>query len=193
MAEEIAKEESQAEVLSEKDKQITLDNGKINYNKFATESEAEVSFYKSLEGVEPDKLFNYYKMYIASGEENTKQRIESNKFFITVNAALISVFVLMKKENLDLLPLICISFVGIALAVVWLFKLKSYYNMNSIKYHLINLMESKLSVMPYFYEWRALKTKNHIGFSKIEIWIPILFIVAYLLICAIKVYSIYQN
>ncbi len=134
---------------------------------------------------DPKALWDMYKMYVGSADDISKQRQTANTFFLSVNTALIAVFGLVKSDAANF-TIYGIVLVGILLAITWMGKLDSYSRMNSAKFEIINIIEEQLVAMPYNYEWQILSLKKHTTFSTIEKRIPMLFILAYVIVGALK-------
>lgn len=130
-----------------------------------------------------------YKMYVGSAEEISKQRATSNSFFMTVNAAIITVFVLLGKES-DWQTLVAMCVFGILLTFIWRSKIDSYKRLNDAKFILINKMEEKLAAMLFFCEWKLLDLRKHTILTAAEKKIPTLFMGAYIVVGGLKLWPI---
>lgn len=133
-----------------------------------------------------DHLFQQYKLYIESVEKISDRRQESNKYFLTINTALLSLFGLSSKidfiENGVELRLV-IAILGCIISLIFWFLLRSYRQLNTGKFKVIHEIEQKLPVALYGYEWGELQEgknwKVYFPFSHIELFIPSMFFVFY--------------
>ncbi len=137
----------------------------------------EKKFEEDMNSKDSAKLFDQYKQCISSAEEISKQRASSNSFFLTVNAALVAACFLLPKENFAVLSFACL--LCIVLTFIWRAKINSYKRLNGSKFTFINIMEKRLSAMPYSYEWDHLSLKQHTLLTNIEGMLTWLFVFAY--------------
>ena len=120
-------------------------------------------------------VIEQWKICVEMANYNTEKRVSSNNIFITINAALLAVI----SFSLDYKSIV-LSVVGFAVCVVWLYSIKSYKNLSSVKYHIVNEIELLLPLKPFTYEWDTLSKKNkYVGLTKIEKALPWLFISLY--------------
>ena len=123
-----------------------------------------------------------YKMYANTAEKISDRRQSNNSFFLTLNTAIIAVVSYLQLgeeagKSTELYWLISLS--GIIVCYAWYRLIKSYKQLNSGKFKIVNLIEKNLPIAPYDAEWEALgRGKNHqlfIPFNKIETIVPWLF------------------
>ena len=88
------------------------------------------------------KLFEQYKLYVELTDRISQRRSIANSFFITANAALLTVASWFKDDFGCYMYLV--SAVGIILALFWYFCIKSYGQLNSGRFKLIHEIEKKL-------------------------------------------------
>ena len=75
---------------------------------------------------------------------------------------------------------ILLSIIGIVVCVLWLSSIRSYKQLSSVKYDIVNEIEKKLPLAPFTYEWEKLKLEhNYVGLTRIENVLPWLFLVLY--------------
>ncbi len=129
-----------------------------------------------------DHYLELYKMYVVTAEKISDRRQSNNSFFLTLNTAIIAVvsYLQLGKEtgkSIELYWLISLS--GIIVCYAWHRLIKSYKQLNSGKFKIVNLIEKNLPIAPYDAEWEALgRGRNHqlfIPFNKIETIVPWLF------------------
>lgn len=122
-----------------------------------------------------------YKIFVSSAEKVSDMRLNSNKFFITINSLIVTLFgIFLDKLSwaVWIVPVL-----GVGLAVLWIKSIKNYSELNSAKFEIINKMEEELPLDPYKSEWIILENnKKYKTLSKTEIYIPYLFIGAYIVL-----------
>lgn len=122
-------------------------------------------------------ILEQWKTCVDQANNNTDKRNNSNSLFITINAALFAVITFIWDYKSILL-----SVVGIVVCVLWLNMIRSYKQLSSVKYHIINEIEQRLPLAPFTHEWEKLKLEhNYVGLTKIEMFIPWLFFSLYVL------------
>lgn len=107
--------------------------------------------------------------------EYLKSAIILINIFITLNTALFAVITFTLDYRSILL-----SAIGIAICILWICTINSYKKLNSVKYEIINEIESKLPLAPFTSEWDRLNNKyDYVRLTKIEKFIPWMFIILY--------------
>lgn len=128
-------------------------------------------------------LLEQYKTFVESADKISDRRINVNTFFITLNSALITVMTIF-FSNTSLL--ILLTSLGIIFSTLWFLNLKNYKQLNNCKFHIIQKIESYLPINLYKMEWKLLTSKKsrkkYLPVSKLEIILPFIFIIAYILI-----------
>jgi len=131
------------------------------------------------------RLFEQYKLYVELTDRISQRRSIGNSFFITANAALITIASWFKEDFGYYIYLV--SAIGIILSLFWYFGIKSYSQLNSGRFKLIHEIESKLPINLFAYEWELLgkgkSRKIYWPLSHVERIVPILFIVLYVALC----------
>lgn len=125
--------------------------------------------------------FEQYKMFVSSAEKISEMRFNSNKFFITINSLIVTLFGIF-LEKLSWAVWI-VPFLGIGISLLWVKSIKNYSDLNSAKFRVINKIEDDLPLDPYNKEWDILKNnKKYKTLSHTEQYIPCLFIIAYIIL-----------
>ncbi len=148
------------------------------------------------EEIEPEKLFEQYKMFSDTSESLVSRRQNVNSFYITANTALITIaataFSLNSNLISQLIITIALSIPGILLNISWLKVLESYSLINSSKMKILGMLEKKLSASLFDAEWEAMSSKynkkKYVSFSERERQLPIIFncmFIAVDVICAV--------
>lgn len=136
-----------------------------------------------------EHLFEQYKLYVESIEKTSDRRQHANNYFITINTALISLiglsFQIKVFENLSWIKFV-LALVGIIICFIFWFLIRSYKQLNTGKFTVIHEIEKHLPLALYKYEWEILGEgedyKKYYPFSHIELWIPVVFGIIYVLL-----------
>jgi len=148
-----------------------------------------------------DILLQQYKIFLETSESLVARRQTVNNFYISVNAALISIysaiFAVGQKQEVSLVIGVLFSIIGIVLCLFWREILQSYGRLNASKMKVINFLESRLPASLYDTEWKVqsdkLNNRPYVSFTTSESRIPFLFIVVYSLIICFALGSLIIN
>jgi len=140
-------------------------------------------------------LLEQYKLYVEMTDRTSARRAEMNKFYISVLAGLLAVVsVVIEKSifaNAQDMVFIAIALLAILLCVVWTVNIRSYRQLNSIKFNVIHEMEKDLPFSCYGREWGILQNdkngKSYLRLTLVEQFVPILLTVPYLVLLAYSV------
>lgn len=147
---------------------------------------------------EQSLLIEQYKLLIAQSDKLTERRIKINQFFLSVISGilLISGFLIEHNqitESAQFIFGVTLSGLGIFCSLIWILNLISIKNINAAKFTVIFKIEENLPIKAYLEEWRALKNKScfhkQLELTRVELIIPILFGVLFLLYLLFKSYS----
>jgi len=131
------------------------------------------------------RFFEQYKLYVELTDRISQRRSIANSFFITANAALLTI-VSWFKDNFGCYILL-VSAIGVVLALFWYFSIRSYGQLNSGRFKLIHEIECKLPLNIFSYEWELLghgkSFKTYWPLSHVERIVPLIFIVLYIALC----------
>lgn len=145
-----------------------------------------------------DKLFEQYKIMVQSSDELSNRRSSVNKFYLTMNGAIFSATALISRHiqkltdiNAGILLIyLFLSVIGILVNYVWSKQVRSYKQLSSGKFKIINMLEKYLKAAIFTTEWKALADgkdeKIYSAFTDNEIRIPKILIFTYS-VCAIIV------
>ena len=78
-----------------------------------------------------------------------------------------------------------VPILGISVSVLWRQIIKSYKDMNAVKFGIIHEIEQRLPVALYAYEWRLAEEgrgKPYRPVTDIERWVPLAFLVLHLVL-----------
>ena len=118
-----------------------------------------------------DIIVEQWSKAVEMADTSIDKRINSTNVYITIEAALIAVMSFAKDWINYIIPI-----VGVTVAVVWFFSIRSYRALSKTKYIVINEMEELLPVKPFRYEWELLKAnKRYKHVTTLEQCLPIIF------------------
>ncbi|MHB8188564.1 MAG: RipA family octameric membrane protein [Dermatophilaceae bacterium] len=125
-------------------------------------------------------VFELYKLMVASSEALVARRQGVNTFFLTANGALLTAvgFFVGKGPDraLAALAVAVLAMTGSVLCFAWQSLLRSFGQLNTGKFAIINRLEREFPVSVYAAEWKALgEGKNpriYRSFTSREIWVP---------------------
>lgn len=130
-------------------------------------------------------LLEQYKLYVQSAENISSNRIATTRYLLTLNAALLALYGL-QPLNLGSSDLaLAIPVTGVLVSALWYGIIRSYRNLNGIKFELIHKLEERLPATLFKTEWDVVKHRSgkpYIPVTKIERWLPLLFIAAHVVL-----------
>ncbi|MFE1015547.1 hypothetical protein ACFW4M_30250 [Streptomyces sp. NPDC058794] len=136
---------------------------------------------------ESERFFELYKIMVQSSESLVSRRQGVNTFFITVNGAILTGLGFFIKAGgkgeLKALGVLLIALTGFVLAHAWRSLIKSFGQLNTGKFAVINRIERFLPAAIFYAEWEALErgenSKVYRSFTSREIWAPSLLMTLY--------------
>jgi hypothetical protein len=142
-----------------------------------------------------EHLLEQYKIYIGGIEKISDRRQKANEFFLALNAALVTVlgFVIEKQNQGDHIPIVTLASVaGLLICYLWYRMVRSYKGLNEGKFKIIHMIEARLPLALYDTEWEILgrgkDRRIYWPFTHIELLIPWIFIVIYLVLIVAMVF-----
>lgn len=138
-------------------------------------------------------IFEQYKIYIEGIEKTSDRRQQANNYFITINAALISLIGLSLFKEVIWIKVV-LAIVGILISVIFWFLIRSYKQLNTGKFAVVREIEKLLPLQLYAYEWdeklaKGSRKKVYYPFSHIESHIPVIFGIIYLVLIIFLILS----
>lgn len=133
-------------------------------------------------------LLEQYKLYVQSAENISSSRIATTRYLLTLNAALLALHGLQLSNPDSSYAVLAIPVTGVLVSVLWHKIIKSYGNLNGIKFDIIHKLEERLPATLFKTEWDVVAHRNgkpYTPVTKIEQWLPLLFIVAHVALAAI--------
>lgn len=134
-------------------------------------------------------LFEQYKLYVESQNIVSEHRHNANTFFLTVNTGLITAVTgfisITPQANIQYGWIIFAAIAGIILCFTWKRLIESYRQLNTGKFIIIHLLETRLPAKLFDAEWNVLNRGDgtkYKPFTQVEVWIPVVFMILYALI-----------
>lgn len=132
-------------------------------------------------------LLEQYKLYVEMADRVSNRRTEANKFYVSLLTGLFALFSLVSiPANFQEIMIAGISVLGITLCFVWIVNIRSYRELNSLKFRVIHEMEQHLPFPCYDREWEILKEeahkRNYFRLTRIEQYIPFLLLIPYIIL-----------
>lgn len=143
-----------------------------------------------------NEYLEIYKLHVEMADRISERRGKTNQFYVSVLSAIIIAVGFFLKELSPLsfirteLFLLIVSIAGLLLCILWWFNIKSYRQLNTLKFKTLHELEKRLSYSFYEREWvLAGKKKSesdensssvkYIQLTKVEQFSPILLSIPY--------------
>lgn len=138
---------------------------------------------------DPTLLLEQYKLYVEMADRVSSRRIEANKFYTSILSGILAlVSIVSVPLTVQSVVLAAVAVLGIALCVVWLVNIRSYRELNSLKFAVIHEMEAHLPFACYDREWEILRNgkgrRVYVRLTRIEQYVPLLMMIPYLVLLA---------
>ena len=138
-------------------------------------------------------LFEQYKLYVESAEKISERRVAANNYLLTVNAFLVTLYGLAAASRFSTFWIILVPVAGILVALTWHRIITSYRDLNTVKFRVIHELEDQMPAALYAYEWHKAEEgrgKAYHPLSHLERWVPIIFMVLYLLLAVLSAFGV---
>jgi hypothetical protein len=168
--------------MSEKEKNEDNENSEL----IKSEEEYGESF--------KEHLLDQYKLYIEMTDRISERRAQTNKFYITLLSILFSfpslllIVPLSSEFQIDFqkILLLGISIIGIGLCLWWIINIRSYRQLNKVRFDNIAAIEEYLPCSFYKEEWKKLgggkKWNLYFQLTTIEMFIPLFLLIPYMIL-----------
>lgn len=129
-----------------------------------------------------------YLQYTSETENLIERRASNSRYFITINAALVSVvgLVLKLEGGSEPLWLTAVLLSGISVCILWARIILSYRHLTGARFEVIQAMEEFLPTAPYTKEWEMIcgdpKYGNYKSISDLERRVPWVLSLLYLIL-----------
>ncbi len=139
---------------------------------------------------EKETLLEQYKLYVEMADKISARRAQTNKFFISLLTGLLAILSLATDKsfftNYQLFVFFVVSFLGFALNILWYVNIRSYRQLNTGKFQVIQEMEQQLAFPCYKKEWEILgegkESKKYLQLTRIEQYVPFILAIPYILL-----------
>lgn len=139
-------------------------------------------------------LLEQYKLYVQSAENVSARRVASNRYLLTLNAALVALYGVQSAGFGQSYWTLLIPVIGLPVSLLWYLIIKSHADLNRIKFKdVIHEIEKHLPASMYKYEWHLAEGgqgRSYRAVTKIERWIPILFAVLHVVLAIVIILAI---
>jgi hypothetical protein len=130
-------------------------------------------------------LFEQYKLYVGSAEKISERRVSANNYLLTVNVFLVTLYGLVAASRFNTFWTILVPVAGLLVSLTWYRIITSYRDLNTLKFQVIHELEQHMPAALYAYEWKKAEEgrgKAYHPLSHLERWIPIVFVVLYVVL-----------
>ena len=138
-------------------------------------------------------LLEQYKLYVQSAENVSARRVASNRYLLTLNAALVALYGLQSANFGQGYWTLLLPVMGIPVSLLWYLIIKSHADLNRIKFKVIHEFEEHLPAAMYKHEWRLAEKgqgKAYRAVTAIERRIPILFAILHMVLATMVILAI---
>ena len=146
-----------------------------------------------------EHLLEQYKLHAEMSDDVSTRRVETNKYFLSINALLVTAIGLMSAQDsilfVDSFWRGVVAFSGLLMCVLWWSMIRSFKSLNRAKFQVINAIERRLPSAGFLAEWDFIERLNekekHREMTTIEIWIPVVFGVIYIVMIFLIILSVF--
>jgi len=145
-----------------------------------------------------DHYLEQYRIYLHIFNSTHDRLAKSNDFFLGLNTAIIAALGFLETKGSayhNSTIFMFAPFVGMAICYCWYQIIVSYRNINRAKFTVIDQVERKLPIALFETEWELLgkgkDNKKYYPLSKIEMKIPLIFFILYILIFVMSLSTSY--
>lgn len=138
-------------------------------------------------GKDVDYFLEQYKTYLGMLDKISDRRQLANQFFLALNTALLGFLgYIQAQQGRSPMLFIVASLTGICLSYFWHTLIKSYRDLNAVKFKIILAIEQRLPIALFDTEWEIIEKgegrASYLPLTYIEIRIPWVFAIFYLVI-----------
>lgn len=148
--------------------------------------------------VSPD--VEIYKTFVDTAERNIERRLQTNRYFFALTAALFVAYAFLLEnrtkrlpDDLEVIHTIAFWTLPVLLLIIslsWYLAIRAFRSLSKAKYDVISRMEKELPQKPFLLEWEAQEVKILTG-TVIEMIVPLVF--GLIAVCGLVIpfYNIY--
>ncbi len=130
------------------------------------------------------RLLEQYKAYVQSADNASARRVASGRYLLTINAALVAAYGFQAALSERAMLAVFVALAGIMLSLLSYSIIKSFRDLNTVKFKIIHELEERLPAAPYTYEWQLLEEgrgKAYWPTTHVERWMPFVFLALHVL------------
>src|SRR3990170_8660793 len=138
-------------------------------------------------------LFEQYGHYVESAEKISERRVSANNYLLTVNAFLVTLYGIVSAGRYNTYWTILGPVAGLLVSLTWYRIIISYRDLNTVKFAVIHELEQHMPAALYDNEWKKAEEgrgKAYHPLSHLERWVPIIFMVLYVLLGVVGLLSL---
>ena len=148
--------------------------------------------HKKAENVPPTSEFvDIYKLCVEMADRVSARRQQANTFYLSLNSAVVAALSILPENTSSVIGFIAITITGLALCAIWIRNIHSYRDLNDGKFHAIHDLEEKIGVTPFKIEWeylgRGKDASRYRPFHKVEILVPYVFMLLYVVLASARI------
>jgi len=135
-------------------------------------------------------LFEQYKLYVETAENSSERRVSANNYLLTVNAFLVTLYGLLAASPYKGSWSVLIPIAGVLVSLTWHRIITSYRDLNTVKFKVIHELEREMPAALYEYEWHKAeggRGKAYHPLTHLERWVPVVFMLLYVVLAIIGV------
>lgn len=130
-----------------------------------------------------DALLQQYRLYVEMADKVSQRRHQTNSFFLTVNLALVTALSTLVTGDGSTVTghggVVIAAVAGVSFSYFWRRLVRSYRQLNTGKFEVIHLLESRLPARLYDAEWVALgrgeDPGRYLQMTNVEEKVPLVF------------------
>lgn len=111
-------------------------------------------------------ILEQYRIYSEAKERFIDRQFSTNKFYLVANVIIFVTAYILSTLTPQFQPVIVLSLIGFAIALMWWMNIDSYQTLIKIKYaNVLEYLETKLPEQPYhkeYIDYKSIKKKNNL-------------------------------
>ena len=130
-------------------------------------------------------LLEQYKLYVQSAEHVSACRLASSRLFLALNAGLAALYGIRPEGFGQSWWAVAVPLLGIAVSLLWSRIIRSYKELNRVKFELIHEIERHFPAAPYTCEWRLAEQgrgRSYRAVTHTERWLPWTFLAMHIVL-----------
>ena len=147
----------------------------------------------TIESREREEFLEIYKLHVEMADRVSQRREGANRLFVTLLSVVMVLMtaILRFGSQLDSIPveyiLVVLMLTVLSLSASWYVVIRSYRQLNTEKFSILNKLEEKLPFAFYKLEWQRLgegkDPKRYWKLTVVETCLPIVFSVLSMMVC----------